>query len=503
MALNLLAPIARAMAALQVRFGAPGGFRYFGASNAGVHLTPEMAHTVAAVWACIDVIASAMSSSNWNVYEGVRDSTNKKALPEDGLQYILNTRFNPEMTAQAGKRALMIGAVGRGTGYAEIERDLSGRIIRLWPIESGRVDPRRHEVTGQLFYRITQEGTGGFVDMEPEDLFIIRGAGALGFAGDDMIAKAIQTIATAVALDQFAASYFGNGATLGGLLEHSGKLDDPTYARLQEQFNKKHRGARNAFRVGILEGGMKYTPITTDAEKAQLVNVKYVSVEEICRWFRVPPHKIAHLLRSTNNNIEHQGLEFTRDTLRPWKVEIEQEADYKLIPYRAKKFIELDVDWAEQGDYKSRSEAYGVLRNMGAFSANDVLRKLGENTIGAAGDIRIVQGANVRLEDVGAAYAAPNPAPPAAPQTDGTTAAWLTSVYSRIQRRYDNRAADLQRSGRADWMVTAREATQAYANEQISEMAPVLGDRVDMVDKWAKKVIEGCDPKLAAMVALR
>lgn len=500
------------MAALRVNPENPNGgrFRFLGANNARVHVTHDNAEQVAAVWACMDVIASAMSSSDWNIYEGVRGASDKKALPEDGLQYILNGRMNPEMTSQAGKRATLLAAIGWGTGYAEIERDLSQRIVRLWPILPDRVDPRRDEETGALFYRITQSYGGGFVDMDPADLFIVRGAGLMGFAGDDTIGRAIQTIATAIALDQFSASYFGNGTQMGGLLEHPSKMDDPTYERTKAQWNEKHRGPGNAFKVGILEGGLKYTPLTVDAEKSQLVNVKHLSVEEICRWFRVPPHKIAHLLRATNNNIEHQGLEFSRDTLRPWKVEIEQEADYKLIPYRSKKFVEIDLDWAEQGDYKSRAEAFSTLIGCGVFSPNHVLQKLGENTIGAQGDIRFVNGAAIPLDRIGDAYTAASapPTAPAAPgpdddeEDDPVVTAWLTATYARIQRRYDNRAADLEKAGRKDWMETARASTRPYAVDQIEEMAAVLGDRVEAAQKWALEVINGCEPKTAALAAL-
>jgi HK97 family phage portal protein len=511
MALNLFAPIARAMAAIRVRFGDPQRrFGLFGRGAAGVHVTHDNAEQVAAVWACMDVIASALSSSDWNVYAGMRSESDKKDLPNDSLQYTLNTRFNPEMTAQAGKRAIALAAVGYGAGYAEIEYDLAGRIINLWPIAPNRVDPRRDLETGRLFYRVTQEFGGGWVDMDPEDLFIIRGASLVGFAGDDPIARGVQAISTAIALDQYAGGFFGNGAQLGTVFTYKGKLDDTHFNRVKEQIDQRHTGVKNAFRSGFFEGNGEWDvhQMGIDAEKAQLVNVKYLSIEEICRLFRVPPHKIAHLLRATNNNIEHQGLEFSRDTLRPWVKEIEQEADYKLIPYRGpSKFVEIDVDWAEQGDYKSRAEAYQILRGCGVFSPNDVLRKLGENTLGTVGDVHTMNGAAVRLEDVGknmlpAAAPAPAPAEVDADQANETTVAWLTSVYGRIQRCFDNRAADLERAGHADWQVRARAATLPYARQHVDEMAEVLGERLTAAQQWAVEVINGCEPKIAATAAM-
>jgi HK97 family phage portal protein len=469
-------------------------------SEAGVAVTHGVAFMQAAVWACIDVISASLASSDWNVYSGVRGGDNKEVLPDDSLQYVLNTRFNDEMTAQSGKRALGIAAAGYGAGYAEIERDLSRRIVALWPIAPDRCYKIRN-AEGRLVLRVTQDYAGGTIDLEMEDVFQIQGASLTGLAGDDMVAKAVSTIARSVAVDRFASSYFANGTQLGGTLEYPFALDDKQFERLQGQLNSKHQGARNAFKTLFLEAGGKFTQFKADAESSQLIEVKNQLIEEVCRWFRVPPHKIAHLLRATNNNIEHQGLEFSRDTLRPWKVEIEQECDYKLIPYRGpRKFIEIDVDWASEGDFKSRLEAFSTGINSGIYSPNQVLRKLGENTIGKAGNVHMVQGAMMKLEDVGKNMLPA--AAPAAKPADSTPAAWLTSVYARIQRRYDNRAADLQRGGRAEWMAEAREATRGYAREQVNELADTLGDQIEAAQQWAQEVINGCEPKIAALSAL-
>ncbi|MFN6993731.1 MAG: phage portal protein, partial [Aquincola tertiaricarbonis] len=407
--MSIFARARAAMSALLVGPARPSPgstFRHVRVANAGVHVTHETAFMVSAVWACIDAIASALASSDWNVYAGVRGSEkNKEALPEDALHRILNSRANGDMTAQSAKRALAIAAVGFGNGYAEIQWDLAGRCVGLWPISPDRVTPMRDD--RGMFYRVSQDSAGASIDLDPVDMFHIRGAGLTGLVGDDPIGRAIQSIAMSVALDQFGAAYFGNGAQLGGLIKLKGNIDDAELERLSKQFNSKHGGSGNAFRVGILEGDMDFQQLTTDAEDAQLVDARNQQVEEICRWFRVPPHKVAHLLRATNNNIEHQGLEFSRDTLRPWVKEIEQEADFKLIsPRGPRKFVEIDLDWASEGDFKSRIEGFAAGIASGIYSVNVVLRKLGENTIGPAGDIRMVQGAMIPLDRVGDAYAA-------------------------------------------------------------------------------------------------
>lgn len=478
----------------------------------GVRVTPEIALMVSAVWACVDVISGAISASDWNVYAGVPSGGNQYLLPEDAAQYILNTRWNAEMSAQAAKRALMIGAVGMGNGYAEIERDLAGRVIALWPIRTDRVEPMRDDASGQLFYRVHNDRSSGWVDLDPRNVLHIRGPGVDGLLGDHPLARAVQTVAKAVAIDQFSSAYFGNSTQLGGFITSPGKLDDVAYGRLKAQFEERHGGSANAFRTGILDMGMQFQSVTTDADKAQLIEASQHVIEEIARWFHVPPHKIGHLLRATNNNIEHQGLEFVRDTLRPWRCEIEQEGSYKVFPARGlKRFICVDLDWATDGDFKSRMEAFSIGRGMGVFSANDILRKLGENTIGPEGDLRIVNGAAIPLERVGENYAlsasgGDNPtedsSDAAMARDDRTTIkAWAISVLRRIEARQRHRVDDLARGGKAS------DAARVQAAADTLKAVPTMSaDLLEMLEsRWpsasararfinaARAVIDGSD----------
>ena len=465
---------------------------FIGPNRAGVHVRQEDAFMTAAVWACMDVIASSLASSDWNIYAGVRGSDKgKKALPEDQTQFLLNTRSNPEMTALSAKRAVCLAAVGAGNGYAEIEWDGAGRFAGLWPITPDRVQPVRNE-RQQFVYRVTQDYLGNTIDLDPVDVFHIRGSSLVGSRGDESVGRAIRTIAMNIALDEFAASYYANGTNLGGIVTTKGKLDDPAFERVKTQWNNRrpdgNTGARNSFKTAILDGGATFTQLDSNAQKADLTNWHYSVIEEVARWFRVPPHKIGHLLRATNNNIEHQGLEFTRDTLRPWAKEIEQESDYKLISARGpRRFVELDLDWASQGDYDSRATAFQKLLNTGVFTVNDVLRKLGENTIGKEGDVRLVQGAMIPIQRAGESFRTtgtptvpespgdpgvekPSGTPPSAPRapTNLLLQAWLGSIYSKARRRLQN-ARD---RGAAD----AQPQAERYLDEQLEELATFLAE---------------------------
>jgi HK97 family phage portal protein len=407
-----------------------------GPNMAGVRVTAETAMQVGVVWACIDVIAKAISSSDWLVFERISQKK-RKELADDPLFYLLNTRPNPEMTAQSFRRATMIAALSWGNGYAEIVRDRSNRVGALWPIAPDRVEPQRWQ--GDLGYRVKNDD-GSEVWLAQRDMFHVRGPGITGLVGDNMIVKAAGSIALTMATEKFAEAYFGNGTQLGTIMEYPGELDDVTFERLSRAFENKHRGVNRAFRTAWIEQGMKAHQVETDAEKAQLIEAQQQNVEGICRWFGVPPHKVQHLLRSTNNNIEHQGLEFVRDALRPWARELQQEADFKLFSNRGPtRFTLIDLDWASEGDFKSRMEGLQIARNIGGINGNEVRAEIGYDDMGPDGEKFIVQGAMVELKDVGKAFdkpaAAPTPAEEDEPDPEAAAmTAWLTSIYDRAER---------------------------------------------------------------------
>jgi HK97 family phage portal protein len=426
-------------------------------NGANIPVNYEAAMRVSTIWACIDAISSAHGSSDWHIYRRLPKG-DRELLTEDRLNYTLNVRPNPEMTAKAFKTAMIMAYSSWGNAYAEIVRDGAGRLSELWPICPDRVQLKRH-TDGALYYEVSDDDDGRVTEVEQRDMFHLRGPGILGCLGDNKIASAVQTIALAIASERFAQSYFGNNTQLGLILEYPGEVNDETYARLERQFNKRHQGANKAFRVGVVESGVKLHPMNVEADKAQLTEARSFQVEEICRWFRVPPHKIGHLARSTNNNIEHQGLEFSRDTLRPIAVEIQQEAEAKLFgPRDFTRFIIVDYSWASQGDFKSRMEGYQIARAMGVYSANDILKKEGENTIGKEGDYRIVNGASILLEDVGENYLGAGNTGSGPPKPSSTKPAekkpaedalrdWTLTTFTRVATRVKAKAGNLPEYG--------------------------------------------------------
>jgi HK97 family phage portal protein len=458
-------------------------------SPAGVRVTAEDAFQVSVFWACIDAIMKAIACSPWQIFQRTPNG-GRELLPDDQLAYLLNVRSNEDMTAISCKEAILIAALSWGNGYAEIVRN-AGKVVALYPITPDRVTPWRDE-DGNLQYRV-QNDSGSVVFLDQMDIFHLRGPGITGLVGDNVVSKAVHTLGLAIAAERFGEVYFGNNTEVGGVLKTAQKLDDNAYNRLKSQWAERHAGPSRAFRPAILDNGLDWVTTTTKANDAQLIQTRKFQLEEICRWFGVPPHKVQSLERATNNNIEHQGIEFARDALTPWKKRLEQEADHKLFSARGpSRFSLIDIGWVLKGDFQSRAQGYQIMRNIGAFSVNDIMLEEGRDTIGPDGDIRIVNAASIRLEDVGENYAAlsqpEDSTEPPARQNENTDTPpagqdasaseiisdsfriMFQSVYDRVDRRRRNRRADLERHVKAgDDIDTAMDAFASQQEEFLSE----------------------------------
>lgn len=412
---------------------------------AGVRLTVDDAMQLSAVWACMDAITKAIASCAWNVL--TIDAERRRALlPNDSLVWLLNTRPNPDMTAIAFRECMMFSALSWGNGYAEIVRTNGGVVAELWPLPADSVE-MGNDASGKIVYVYRpKSGDTTPVVLQPKQVFHLRGPSLSGYLGENMVSRAARTLALSLAAERFSSNFYANNTVIGGMLEYPKTLTDPAYLRLKKDWEEKHKGPSNAHKPVILENGMKWVPLEVDASKAQTVESRQFQIEEICRFFGVPPHKVQHLLRATFNNIEHLGIEFVRDAITPWALRWEQEADYKLCAPRVPKFTKLDTAWLSYGDAKSRAEYYQIMRRIGCYSANDILEMEGRNAIGDEGDVRIVEANMQTLEyfarqddqlDTGEDRAMALQA----------TSALLAHALTRYQRSLENRRADLARSG--------------------------------------------------------
>lgn len=394
--------------------GSPSGSEaWFGlrSRQAGESVTADSALTYAAYYAGIRIIAETLAMLPWQCYNKTR-AGRERGAPQ--IEYMLNRRANPEMSAISVREVLIAHAIGWGNGYAEIERDRANRPIALWPLPPDRI--RIERIGGRLSYRYKGE-QGDETPLDPADVFHLHGLGFDGLSGYSLIALAARTIGGGMAAENYANAFFGNAVVASGAITVPAGVQVTQESRdlLKKELQEKGSG-RRAFAPLFLPGGIEWKPMSLPAQDAQLIEQRKFSITEMARWFRIPPHKLMDLDRSTNNNIEHQGREFVDDALMPWAVRLEQEADYKLfgatntISYTKHNFRAL-----LRGDAASRASHYRELRNLGSISANEIREWEDLDPIGADGDKYVMQMNMTTLEKIGEDPAPPKPAPNPAP----------------------------------------------------------------------------------------
>ncbi len=344
---------------------------FSGSTQSGMFVTPETALNYSAVWSCVRVISETVAQLPWKTYQRTPSGKKEVAATKNDVAWLLHTQPNPETTAFRFKRQLVANALTWGNAYCEIERDTSGRPIWLWPIHPERVKVERNG-SGELIYRV-RSGAADEAIIGASDMLHFRGIGDDDAVGTSVIAKAKQSIGLGLAMEQFGSSFFGNGANMGGALKHPRTLGPEARKNLEESM-KKRAGGRNALSTLVLEEGMTYERIGVPPEDAQFLESRQFQVVEICRWFRVPPHKVADLSRATWNNIEHQSIEFVTDTIVPWTCNLEEEVNVKLFgrQNRGVYYTKFSLGALLRGDTASRFSAYATGRQWGWLSVNDI-----------------------------------------------------------------------------------------------------------------------------------
>ena len=382
-----------------------------GRSDAGVLVNEQQAMRITTAQVCVKIISEDLASNAHEIFQQLPNGSVALAKTHR-LWPIIHDQPNPNMCAAVFWGAVGASAVGWGNGYAWIKRDRAARVIGMYPLKSGLTSPVR--VNGEAMYATTQTDSGAVAYIDPMNVLHIPGLSFDGIVGISPIQSCKNAFGLSLAAEKFGAQLFGNGARASGVLTHPGVLEDEAYENLKKSVRERSTGD-NALTPMILEEGMKWEQITINPNDAQFLATRQFQRTEIAGLFRVPLHLVGDLTRATNNNIEHQSLDYIRYCLRPWAIRIEQEVNRKLLggPF----FMEHNFNDMQRGDFASQTAGYQTLRNIGVYSTNDILRSMRQNPIPAeeGGDVRTIQGAMVPLTALLA-----EEDKPAAPETAGT-----------------------------------------------------------------------------------
>lgn len=381
---------------------------YMGGSSAGKNVNERSAMQMTAVYSCVRILAEAVAGLPLHLYRYKEDGGKEKAL-DFNLYHLLHDEPNKEMSSFIFRETLMTHLLLWGNAYAQIIRNGKGEVVALYPLMPNKMKVDRDE-NGELYYtytRSTEEAPtmeGSTVYLTPRDVLHIPGLGFDGLVGYSPIAMAKNAIGLAIATEEYGAKFFANGAAPSGVLEHPGTIKDP--ARLRENWNSTFGGSANSGKVAVLEEGMKYTPISISPEQAQFLETRRFQIDEIARIFRVPPHMVGDLEKSSFSNIEQQSLEFVKYTLDPWVVRWEQSLARSLLTEDQKKvyFFKFNLEGLLRGDYASRMSGYATARQNGWMSANDIreLENLDKIPAEEGGDLYLINGNMLPLNKAGA-----------------------------------------------------------------------------------------------------
>ena len=380
---------------------------FLGSTASGKSVTERSAMQMTAVYSCVRILSEAVAGLPLHVYRYTKDGGKEKAVAHP-LYRLLHDEPNPEMTSFVFRETMMTHLLLWGNAYAQIIRNGKGEVIALYPLMPNKMTVDRDE-GGSLYYayrRAADEALtdSGTVILRAKDVLHIPGLGFDGLVGYSPIAMAKNAIGLAIATEEFGAKFFANGAAPGGVLEHPGTIKDPS--KVRETWMGQFGGSVNAGKVAVLEEGMKYTPISIAPEQAQFLETRKFQINEIARIFRVPPHMLADLEKSSFSNIEQQSLEFVKYTLDPWVIRFEQSMMRALLSESEKRdhFIKFNVEGLLRGDYAGRMNGYATARQNGWMSANDIrqLENLDRIPAEEGGDLYLINGNMLPMKDAGA-----------------------------------------------------------------------------------------------------
>lgn len=389
----------------------PALAKFFGdgyRSTAGIVVNEENALTCSAVLNAVMQISNDVAKLPLNLRKRTQDGGSEDYV-DSKLYNLLKLEPNPEMGSMEFRRTLTAHALTCHGGYAEIERDGLGRPVAIWPLTPDRVRPVRKKIEklgkyelGPLKYEID----GGDTVLDASDVVHIHGLGYDGYVGYQIINKARQAIGLALAAERFGGSFFGNGTTFGGIFSTEMDLDEETVNAQRELIEKYHQSSEKAWKNLFLLGGWKYQGgAGVDPQKSQMVETRDKQIEEVARFFRMPPYRLGLNKPGTVSyaSVELANLDYYTGALLDWLTTWEQELNRKLIPRleRRQQYIKHNANAFLRADIKTRYDAYAVLLDRGVFNADDVLEleDMSPQSDGL-GKIYLVQGAQVPKDKI-------------------------------------------------------------------------------------------------------
>ena len=343
------------------------------ATSAGETVSNINAPKVATVYACVSLISNTIASLPFRLY---RETDAGNILLPGLIDDMVRKQPNKYYNSYDFRKAMMTNLLLRGNAYILPMRDgasLAG--IELIDNDYVTIDT----TSGDLIYQL-RLNNGINMRLLPEQIIHLKLWTIDGINGVSPIAYAKETVGTSLAATKHLGSFYGRGATPKGILQIQGTIRDADRVRqIGQQFDERYAGS-NAGGTAILTEGAEYKPVALSNRESQFLETLRFGVEEICRLYSVPPHKIGHLEGAGYaNSIEAQNAQFVTDCIRPIVEMIEMEFTNKLLSGSRK--FNLDLRALMRGDIMTQVQRNVSYWNIGVLSANDIRKDEGLDPI--------------------------------------------------------------------------------------------------------------------------
>ena len=392
-------------------------------SIAGIKIDSETALRSTVVLACVRVLGESIASLPLHVYRRLPGG-GKEIAREHPLYRLLHGSPNDWQTSFEWREQQLLHLGTYGQSFSEIVRSGSDIVTALLPLHPSRMKVERVE-SGALRYRYTEED-GTPTDYTQGDVMHLRWLSNDSINGMVPVELARDAIALARACEVHGAAYFGNGARPGVILSTDGTLSQEAAEALRINWERVHRGPDRSSKTAVLTGGLKPVEIGTNNQESQFLETRRFQIEEICRLFRVPPHLVGDLTRSSFSNVEQQSLDFVQHTLVPWMRRFESAFARDLLGGDDEFFVEFDTRGLLRGDAAGRASYYQTLSTLGVASINEIRAWENLNPVDG-GDSRFVQ---LNMQTL--ANAAKEPEKPQTPEPPAASVGDLVAVLQQV-----------------------------------------------------------------------
>jgi HK97 family phage portal protein len=359
-------------------------------NQSGTVVNSESVFKVNAIFSAISLISDTISTLPVDSY-----------IRRDGARFAFRPRpawvQQPDIdtTKEAFYGALIVSLLLDGNGFVRVFRDAQGRVVNMTVLNPAKVEIRKDKV-GSVVY--THEGENK--PLNKSEIIHIPDVVRPGeIRGISRVISLKDNFGLAIALESYAARFFGQGATTSGIIEFPGNLSPEQAKNLVDGFDARHKGFRKSHKTGVLSGGAKYVQTTMENDRAQFIDSRRMAVEDVARAFNIPPHLLGLPGTNTYSSVEQNNIAFVTHTLRPIVQKLESAFTPLMTnePGGATAFIKFTLDGLLRGDANSRFTAYSTGLQAGYLTINDI-RRLEDLPPVAGGEIIRVPLANVNID---------------------------------------------------------------------------------------------------------